>query len=101
MTRKEQDALGHSMYDTPKTSCISMIDSIICYSGFGKSAKQILEDEEKAYHNYLEKYVKELGREKVLELIQGQLDDIVDIKVGVYTDYEGCTYNSIVYRDEI
>lgn len=101
MTRKEQEALGHSMYDTPETACINMIDSIICYGGFGKTAEQILEGQEKAYHNYLEQYVEKLGREKVLELIQGQLDDIAYILENVGTDCEGLSYNSIVYRDEI
>lgn len=79
--------------------CISMIDSILAYGGFGRTAKQVLHNQEKSYHNYLEGYVEVLGRDRVIELIQGQIDSIASISNGVFTDGEGCTYNSINYKN--
>ena len=81
-------------------SCISMINSILAYGGFGFDAKTVMEREEKSYYNYLADYVKTFGREKVVELIQGQIDSIKGIESNVYTDSEGCTYNSITWVDE-
>lgn len=80
-------------------SCISMIDSILAYGGFGFTAEQVMKNQERAYHNYLDQYVKLLGRTKVVELIQGQIDSISSISHGVFTDGEGCTYNSINYKN--
>ena len=80
-------------------SCISMIDSILAYGGFGLTAEQVMVFEESSYHNYLEQYVKLFGRNKVVELIQGQIDSIESISRGVFTDSEGCTYNSINYKN--
>lgn len=79
--------------------CISMIDSILAYGGFGFTAEQVMNDQERSYHNYLEGYVKVLGRAKVVELIQGQIDSIVSIRRCVGTDGEGRTYNSINYKN--
>ena len=82
-------------------SCISMINSILCYNCRGcQDANRVLEYEEKAYHNYLAEYVKLFGREKVIELIQGQIDSIVGVIPNVFTDSEGCSYNSIKWIDE-
>lgn len=80
-------------------SCISMIDSILAYGGFGFTAEQVMKNQERAYHNYLEDYVKLFGREKVVALIQEQIDSIASISHGVFTDGEGCTYNSINYKN--
>lgn len=81
-------------------SCISMINSILAYGGFGFDAETVMEHEERAYYNYLAEYVKIFGRKKVVELIQGQIDSIKGIESNVYTDSEGCTYNSIIWVDE-
>ncbi len=81
-------------------SCISMIDSILCYNCRGwQDAERVLKYEETSYHNYLADYVDLFGRDKVLELIQGQIDSIDSVSVGVFTDSEGCTYNSINYKN--
>lgn len=81
-------------------SCISMIDSILCYNCRGwQDAERVLAYEESSYHNYLADYVELFGRDKVLELIQGQIDSIESVTVGVYTDNEGLTYNSINYKN--
>ena len=41
----------------------------------------------------------EEDEEKVIQLIQEQIDDIAYIKDSVYTDGEGLTYNSIVWKN--
>ena len=81
-------------------SCISMINSILAYNWFGQNAEEIMQMEERNYHNYLADYVKLFGRDMVVALIQEQLDSIKTIKRNVHTDSEGVTYNSIVWRDE-
>ena len=88
-----------SVYES-KESCVEMIKSILAYGGFGKTPEQILKEQEEAHHNYLEKYVNGLGRETVLCLIKETSDSISHIKHGVYTDNEGLTYNSIVYKND-
>ena len=81
-------------------SCISMIDSILCYNCRGwKNAERVLAYEESSYHNYLAQSVELFGRDKVIELIQGQIDSIESISTNVFTDSEGCTYNSINYKN--
>lgn len=83
-----------------KLSCIDMINSILAYQGAGMTdAEVVMQMEERAYHNYLAKYVELFGRDEVVALIQGQIDDIDYVKHCVYTDNEGCTYNSIVWKE--
>lgn len=82
-------------------SCISMINSILCYSCEGyKDAKTVIEHEESSYHNYLEEYIKLLGRDRVIDLIQDQINSIGYVRSCVHTDSEGVSYNSIVWADE-
>lgn len=80
-------------------SCIDMINSILAYDWFGESAELVMQHEEKKYYNYLEDYVDMFGRDMVVELIQGQIDDISEIKRNVHTDNEGISYNSIIWRE--
>lgn len=81
-------------------SCIGMINSLLAYNcAHMRTAEEIMQYEENAYHNYLEDYVKELGRNKVLELIQGQLDSKQSVATNVYTDSEGLSYNSIIWKE--
>ena len=83
-----------------KLSCIDMINSILAYQGAGMTdAEAVMQMEERAYYNYLAEYVKLLGRDNVVALIQGQIDDIDYVKHCVHTDSEGCTYNSIVWKE--
>lgn len=77
--------------------CIDMINSIIAYGGYGKTAKEILEQQERSYHNYLADYMSILGEEHVIALIEAQLEDIVGVRCGVFTDSDGLPYNSIVW----
>ena len=80
-------------------SCIEMINSILAYNCRGYSvAKDVFEHEENSYHNYLEDYTKDLGRDRVIELIQGQINSIKTINVNVGNDSEGIYYNSIQWN---
>jgi hypothetical protein len=81
-------------------SCIDMINSILAYHWFGQSAEKIMQMEEQGYKNYLAQYVELFGREYVVILIQKQINDIDYIKRNVHTDNEGCTYNSIIWKEE-
>ena len=81
-------------------SCIDMINSILCYNCVGyKDAEKVMQYEEKSYHNYLADYVELFGRDKVVALIQEQINSIESINKSVYTDSEGLTYNSINWKD--
>jgi hypothetical protein len=80
--------------------CISMINSILAYQGAGMTdAEAVMQMEENAYRNYLAEYVTLFGRDKVVTLIQGQIDDIDHVQHNVHTDSEGCSYNSIVWKE--
>lgn len=80
-----------------KFRCIEMINSILAYH-YHDNAIYVLSREYTKRHNYLEEYVDKLGEKKVLELIQNQIDDIERIEENVYTDCDGCSYNSIVWK---
>ena len=81
-------------------SCISMINSILAYQGAGiTDAEAVMRMEENAYHNYLADYVELFGREKVIALIQEQIDSIDYVQHNVHTDSEGCSYNAIVWKE--
>lgn len=89
------------MFDYPHTdkkACKSMIESILCYSYphyiHSDIKHSVIKD------RYLKEYVRDLGEDVVLELIQEVQDSIDYIKVNVYTDCEGVTYNSIVHKGE-
>lgn len=80
--------------------CIDMINSILAYSiDYKKDANELLDKELNSWHSYLSKYVEKLGKDIVLNLIKGQQSSIKEIKKCVYTDYEGVTYNSIIWAE--
>ena len=80
--------------------CIDMINSILCYNCAGyQDAEQVMRYEETSYHNYLADYVELFGRDKVVALIQEQINSIESINHCVHTDNEGCTYNSINWKN--
>ena len=86
-----------------KFSCISMINSVIAYDWYkGQTAKELLDWEvnDNRYHSYLKEYVNKLGYDEVLALMQGQLDDIESIERDVFTDGEGVSYNSIIWKEK-
>lgn len=108
MTDKGFGMLGGKYIKPPKEYeirkqelwCIEMINSILCYNcrGYTK-AEDVLKAEEQSYRNYLKDYVEQLGRERVLELIQEQIESIKYIAVGVGCDGEGNIYNSIIWKE--
>lgn len=81
-----------------EASCIDMIDSIICYHCYGMSAEKVLDYERHSYKNYLEEHIELLGEQRVLELIQGQIDSIDGIEYSTFVDNEGLVYNSIMWK---
>ena len=85
-----------------KFLCISMINSVIAYDWYeGQTAKELLDWElNDRYHSYLEEYVNKLGYDEVLALVQGQLEDIKFIERDVFTDNEGLSYNSIIWKNK-
>ena len=74
-------------------SCREMMMSIFAYGG----TIEITDENTYGFKKYLSKYVRELGRARFDEVRRTQLKSFegVTISKGVYTDEEGCTYNSI------
>ena len=81
--------------------CISMINSILAYNwSIGcMGAEKVMRHEENRHYNYLARYVEILGRARVVELIQGQIDSINRIAYNVGTDSEGVSYNAIIWNE--
>lgn len=86
-------------YMSKVCSCIDMINSLIAYNRI-----TLYEDPQKALtksyvHHYLEDYIEALTETTVINLIQDQQNDIECIRRNVATDSEGCTYNSIIWKN--
>ena len=82
--------------------CRDMIHSILIY---GSSAD--VEEGSYDFNRYLTRYYDKslnkevlLSKSRVLELIKEEKEEISNAVIhrNVYTDFEGCTYNSIEYR---
>lgn len=89
-----------SMPDGLEKRCINMLNSMIAYDWDRKeTAKEFLDRIEGTHtYKYIEKYIDELGKDKVAELMQRQIDD-VDRIVYAATDSDGLDYNSIIWKD--
>lgn len=77
-----------------------MINSCLCYGGiegFWKECSWRYGDK-----SYAAPYIRKLGRERVEQLVNEQIADFKKAKVlyDVYTDSEGCSYNTIVWADD-
>lgn len=99
MTRKQMEiirssGLNDDRYD--KLACIDMINSIICYNDCNTPEDVVF----RYSGHYLDKYIKLFGLSAVLDMAAEQLNDIVAVTTNVYTDSEGCSYNSLVFRDD-
>ena len=71
--------------------CREMINSCLCYGDdFINSI-------------YSEDYIKRLGLKRVLELYNEQKEDFdkAIVKHDVYIDSEDCSYNSIIWKDDL
>lgn len=88
------------MPDGTEKYCIRMLNSMIAYDWDRKeTAKEFLDRIEGTHtYEYIKKYIDELGKDKVAELMQRQIDD-VDRIVYAGTDSEGTGYNSIIWKD--
>lgn len=86
-------------------SCREMINSIMIYGNINSPYNE----KEDKLDRYLEERWQERGsmyyvpRKRIIELVKEQQADFAKavVKSGVYTDYEGCTYNSCVWADEM
>lgn len=84
--------------------CRSMINSILCYCGGLEWAWRDFTKKRKSFpwmpaRSYADDYIDVLGEDKVKKLFDEQKDyfeNHVTIKRNVYTDSEGCSYNSLV-----
>ena len=83
--------------------CREMINSIMIYGNINSPYNE----KTGKLDYYLRDYARDsgyngIGKERVLELIREQQADFAKAKVnyGVYTDSEGCTYNSCTWGDE-
>jgi len=87
-------------------SCRDMINSILAYNWHGQTADEIVGEQEADRWNYLDKFINgddmrpPLGRERVVELVQEQMDDIDSVVKDTVTDSEGISYNSIKWKRE-
>lgn len=72
--------------------CIEMINSILIYDGKNNIMK----------NQYLQKHIKELGYKVVENLVNEQIKDVEKAKIirNAHVDYEGLSYNSIIWADE-
>ena len=76
-------------------SAIDMLHSILTYEP-GHTVDSLLQD------RYMQDYIKTLGRERVAELCQAELDEYANAKINrdVFVDDEGLSYNSVTFRDD-
>lgn len=84
---------------------LSMLDSCFAYGGVSKFyEKQTYNNCRSYYDEYLARYLEKGGSkeeyDKMLE-IQKKHFEHCSVKYNVFTDGEGCTYNSIVDYDEV
>lgn len=78
-----------------------MIDSIIVYSPQGNKslARDILNKDLSSKYSYLKQYVNMFSYNFVLACIISQLKSIDKINTNVFTDDEGLSYNSVIYKN--
>ena len=84
--------------------CIDMINSCLAYG----SDPYAIHDKWWCGHGYCKRsymsdYEDKLGKERVQELVNQQREEFSHaiIMHSVYTDGEGCTYNSVIFADDI
>lgn len=75
-----------------RINCMETINSCIAYSS--RNFESIMRN------NYMQRHIDKLGLDVVARLVQGQLNDVIGVQYCVYEDSEGCSYNSIIWRDD-
>ena len=86
----ERKLTAEEVLELEEIRCISMIHSCLVYGS----------DFFNGYKNYAENYVKTLDEEKVKEIYAKEVeffDKHATVTKDVFTDSEGCSYNSISY----
>lgn len=78
--------------------CREMINSCLAYS----QPWNFYDEKSKCFGMYAENYLQCLGEKRTLELFREQQEDFANATVykDVYTDYEGVSYNNVVWGDE-
>lgn len=78
--------------------CREMINSILCYSGVDG-----LKENGYWYNEYLKKYEFILGADTVKRLCNEQVEDFKKaiVRQDVHVDYEGVSYNSVIWADDM
>ena len=102
-TKKVNEVNDDELRNMPEGTekrCIGMLNSMIAYDWDRKeTAKEFLDRIEGTHtYDYIKKYVDELGKDKVAELMQRQIDD-VDRIAYAGTDSDGVGYNAIIWKD--
>jgi hypothetical protein len=79
--------------------CRDMINSCLIY---GSAGYDFYNPHTGVFGQYAEDYVKTLGKDSVIRLFNEQHCDFSKavVRYSVYTDREGCTYNSCKWEDE-
>lgn len=79
--------------------CREMINCCLIY---GSARYNFYDPATKRFGQYAERYVKQLGEKAVARLYNEQAEDFAKAIVhhGIFTDEEGCTYNSCTWADE-
>jgi hypothetical protein len=75
-----------------KISCVETINSCIAYCS--RNFESIMSN------SYMQRHIDKLGLDVVARLVQGQLNDVIDVQYCVYEDSEGCSYNSIIWKED-
>ena len=72
---------------------MGMIHSFVAYHHWDTK-------DEWVHSTYFERHLKTLGKEKLQKLIDVAISKVQEVKRNIYTDSEGLTYNSIVWKEE-
>lgn len=94
-----KDKTPEHLRESRELSCREMINSCLIY---GSARWDFYDPDTKQFGQYATQHVNTLGEETVIRLYNEQADDFsrAIVKHGVYSDHEGCTYNSCIWKDE-
>lgn len=81
-----------SLKSNPELRMKSMMISCFAYGGIERGSYN--------YDTYIQPYFSELGQDLFEEVYADQYEFLkqCSIEHGVYTDYEGCCYNNLIYQ---
>lgn len=102
--QKYHSATKKQKKEYAELACREMINSIMIYGNINSP----YDEKEDKLDLFLEERCQKRGifyvpRERIIELVKEQQADFAKavVKSGVCTDYEGCTYNTCVWADEM